>query len=598
MSVTSTAALERGRRPGTPAANRPARRGRVPVVAAVLCLVTGVSDVVDALTPGMHARLHVLSDVVPGGASRAAAAATVVTGLLLVLLSSGLRRRKRRAFLVVAALLAVSVVLHVVKGLDVEEATAAAVELALLVRYRREFTALGDPRTRWRALRVFLGLLAADLLTGVVALRLPWVPLARPAGLGSDCLHVLAGLVGAGGPVAFTASPMGAHAADLFADTFAALGLLTALLPMYLALRPSCPSATLDVVEEGRLRALLQADGGADSLGYFALRRDKAVVWAPSGNAAVAYRVVNGVMLASGDPVGEPGSWPDAIASFLAIAQEHAWTPAVMGCSETGGLAWTRAGLAALELGDEAVVDVADFTLEGRAMRNVRQMVNRVARQGYSCQIRRICDVPAAELAEAVDRAASWRGTGTERGFSMALGRLADRSDGDCVLVTAHRDGQLSALLHFVPWGGDGLSLDLMRRDRSADPGLNELLIVEALKASPGLGVTRMSLNFAVFRAALERGERLGAGPVTRAWRAALVFVSRWYQIDSLYRFNAKFAPRWVPRFVCYPSASDLPRVALAGLQAESFLVWPVLRLPVVRLPGRRHARTTAGTPE
>ncbi|MCW2498909.1 MAG: hypothetical protein JWN87_585, partial [Frankiales bacterium] len=113
---------------------------------------------------------------------------------------------------------------------------------------------------------------------------------------------------------------------------------------------------------------------------------------------------------------------------------------------------------------------------------------------------------------------------------------------------------------------------------RDAENGLNELLIVAALEAAPQLGVQRLSLNFAVFRSALERGERLGAGPVLRAWRAALLFASRWFQIESLYRFNAKFRPDWEPRYVCYPTARDLPRVALAALEAEAFVVWP--RLP------------------
>jgi lysyl-tRNA synthetase class 2 len=116
-----------------------------------------------------------------------------------------------------------------------------------------------------------------------------------------------------------------------------------------------------------------------------------------------------------------------------------------------------------------------------------------------------------------------------------------------------------------------------MRRDRSADNGLNELLIVTAIQGAPALGITRISLNFAVFRSALERGERLGAGPVIRAWRGLLVFASRWFQIESLYRFNAKFRPVWEPRFVCYPAARDLPRIAVAALEAEAFLVWPTL---------------------
>jgi lysyl-tRNA synthetase class 2 len=111
-----------------------------------------------------------------------------------------------------------------------------------------------------------------------------------------------------------------------------------------------------------------------------------------------------------------------------------------------------------------------------------------------------------------------------------------------------------------------------MRRDRAADPGMNELLIVAALQAAPRLGVKRVSLNFAMFRAALARGEKIGAGPVLRAWRGLLVFLSRWFQIESLYKFNAKFRPRWEPRFVVYRSSRDLPRIGFAAMQAEGFV--------------------------
>ena len=118
-----------------------------------------------------------------------------------------------------------------------------------------------------------------------------------------------------------------------------------------------------------------------------------------------------------------------------------------------------------------------------------------------------------------------------------------------------------------------------MRRDKAAQGGLNDFLIVEAIKASPGLGVKRVSLNFAMFRAALERGERIGAGPVLKAERGVLVFLSRWFQIESLYKFNAKFSPVWEPRFFVYPGGRDVLRIAVAALEAEAFLVWPKLEV-------------------
>ncbi|MFE4643933.1 phosphatidylglycerol lysyltransferase domain-containing protein, partial [Streptomyces sp. NPDC056730] len=153
--------------------------------------------------------------------------------------------------------------------------------------------------------------------------------------------------------------------------------------------------------------------------------------------------------------------------------------------------------------------------------------------------------------------------------------------------------GDLKAVLHFVPWGTDGMSLDLMRRDRSADPGMNELLIVAALQAAPALGVERISLNFAMFRSALARGERLGAGPVLRGWRGLLVFLSRWFQIESLYRFNAKFQPRWEPRYVVFRSTGELPRIGFAAMRAEGFVTLSLPR-PLRHLARDRHPRPCA----
>src|SRR6266542_2431010 len=245
----------------------------------------------------------------------------------------------------------------------------------------------------------------------------------------------------------------------------------------FVFLRPAEPAGRLSGQDAARIRDLLDRHGKQDSLGYFTLRDDKSIIWSPTGKSCIGYRVLSGVMLAAGDPIGDPEAWPGAIHAFLDEAARHAWVPAVVGCGELGAEVWCREGdLTALELGDEAIVDVASFSLEGRAMRNVRQMVSRVCRQGYAASFHRTGDLPHEVIEDLIRRADSWRGSPTERGFSMALGRVGGPRDGQCVIATASEDGVLRGLLHFVPWGSDGLSLDLMRRDRAAQPGLNDFL--------------------------------------------------------------------------------------------------------------------------
>jgi lysyl-tRNA synthetase, class II len=555
------------------------RHAWVPAGAALLTALIGLSDIIAIFKTDWTHRLTKINYLVPGTLSVGLRSVDVIIGLMLLMLAHGLRRRKRRAFQAVVALLAFDIGIHFYHSqFHTERIPTAIVSLVLLVAllyFRDEFYAEGDPRTRWRASWVFAGLVVADVAIGLI-----YILFAR--GLQSDYTfgqrvqEVVYGLVGVSGPVQWVPQARG----DLFNVLTSALGLFTLLVTVYLFLRPAEPRARLGLADARRVRELLSKYGDRDSLGYFALRDDKSVIWSPTGKACICYRVVSGVMLASGDPIGDPEAWPGAIGPFLDEAARHAWAPAVMGCSELGAEVWCREGdLTALELGDEAVVNVADFSLSGRSMRNVRQMVNRVAKHGYEAEVCRVGNIPPRELDAIVRAADTWRGSHTERGFSMALGRIGGPGDEDCVLATAKENGVVRAVLQLVPWGADGLSLDLMRRDKGAQPGLNDFLIVEAIKAAPCLGVKRISLNFAVFRAALERGERIGAGPVLRAWRSVLIFLSKWFQIESLYKFNAKFCPVWQPRFFVFPSTRDAPRIAVAALEAEAFLVWPRLEL-------------------
>ena len=141
-----------------------------------------------------------------------------------------------------------------------------------------------------------------------------------------------------------------------------------------------------------------------------------------------------------------------------------------------------------------------------------------------------------------------------------------------------------------MPWGRNGLSLDLMRRDPSADNGLVELMVASLAERAAAFGVGRVSLNFAMFREAFERGAEIGAGPIARLWRQALVLASRNWQLESLYRSNAKYQPEWQPRYICFEYTSDLPRVGTAAGSAEGFLTRPSLSdvAPARRRGGRR----------
>ncbi|MGJ3509782.1 bifunctional lysylphosphatidylglycerol synthetase/lysine--tRNA ligase LysX [Enemella sp. A6] len=344
----------------------------------------------------------------------------------------------------------------------------------------------------------------------------------------------------------------------------------------YLLWRAETEAIGMSADDELRVRALLLEHGEDDSLGYFATRRDKAVTFSPDGRAAVAHRMHGEVAVASGDPIGDPDSWPAAIDAFLTHAHASGRYATVLSASRNGAELYARRGLTALALGDEAVLHTDRFTLAGPAMRAVRHAVGRVERAGYTAEINRFAALTPEAREEAADLADLWRGSDTERGFSMALGRVRDPADGQCLLVLAKdAQGEPQGLLSFAPWGRHGASLDLMRRSPAADNGITEFMVASLMKHAEELGIQRISLNFAVFRHVFSAAEQVGAGPVTRLSNALLKLASRFYQLDSLYRSNDKYSPQWSPRLLCYEPGLTAARAAWAMAVAEGFLPSP-----------------------
>lgn len=551
-------------------------------------LVYGVLLVVATVVPGLRHYFDRSNDVV--SESLLIVDPNLIYAALMIALAVALRRRLVEAWwLLLLWVLLVPTLGRVVLVAITPTSWATwlglvvnAVLIVALVRAKSEFRARNARGADLRALGV---LLAGGALT-------VWLAGWLAARYGTDVdsaygrlfgLDVIFDAVGRTQGVDGAAVPLGVRAVVNL------LGAAVVLGAAWVWFRPPRDSRYLEAADEARIRTLLGQYGQLDSLGYFATRRDKAVVWdtgsPQDARAGVSYRVVGSVALASGNPIGDPTRWTAAIEQFRSRVRENGWSMAVMGAGEAGAQSYAHVGLDAFEIGDEAILDMTGFSLEGRALKDVRQAVARIERRGYTVRVLRHSALTPADFQSLQDAAAVWRGDGgEERGFSMALGRLGDPLDGDCVLVAAYDgEGAVRGFLSFVPWGRNGLSLDLMRRDPSAENGLVEFLVAGLSRRAGDLGVTRVSLNFAMFREAFERGAAIGAGPIARAWRRVLMLGSSNWQLESLYRSNAKYQPDWQPRFICFEYTSDLPRVGVATGSAEGFLTRPSIDLAVRR---------------
>ena len=536
------------------------RRSWVPRLAAAVAVLAGLLNLVSALLPAEHDRLRLLAHLVPGAVSRGATVAVAAAGVGLLLLAGGLRRRHRAAWLAAVGLLAGSAVLHLVKGLDLEEALAEAFLAGVLSGQARCFPGRAAPGERASVLGPALTVAAATLAYGTLGLVANDRDVRGDLGLVGMVAQVARMAPGLGSGV-----PLAGRFGRLFPASVAAVFGVGALA---VASRALAPALVRRPADPGLAAAVAASD---DSLAYFALRDDRATVRA--GDALVAYGPVGSVALAAGDPLGPPAQWPAAAAAFLAEAAAQGRVAAVLGCGAAAAGVWRAAGLLTVYLGDEAVLDLERFSLEGRSVRKARQSWNRGVRAGWTTTVRRARDLDPAQAADLDELSRRWRGAAAERGFSMALGRLFDPRDPDTLVVAAaDAEGRLRGFLHFVPWATDGASLDAMRRDRDAPSWLNDFLVVEAARRLPALGIRRLSLNFAFLRAVLAAGEGQGVTRPLRAARWLLRRLSGPFQIETLYRFNRKFDPHWQPRYLALEAPEELPRVTLAMLRAEGLL--------------------------
>ncbi len=495
-----------------PMTARQTRPPRSPRVTAALVSFAGVVNLVSVALPVGRDRFRLLAGYVPGALVTTATAATAAAGVGLLLLAGGLRRRRRSALLATVALLLGGAVLHLLKGLDLEVAVVEAFLGGLLVGKADRFAAHAGPNERR--------------------------PVLRPA-------------------VAVVALTFGVGLLALLANRHSVDGQLT------------LATATWEV---GSLAVGQPGPLGLD--GWFARVFPVTVMATFLAGAGLLVLRLLGPALARRRP--DRGQWPDAVAAFLAEAAAQGRVAAVLGCGTLAAEAYRQAGLLTVYVGDEAVLDLDAFTLQGRAVRIARQSWHRAIRAGFTCQVWRAGDLDAATAAGLQALSRRWRGQAAERGFSMALGRLFDPRDPHTLVVAARdADAQLRGFLHFVPWAGDGASLDAMRRDRQAPGILNDYLVVEAARRLPALGIRRVSLNFSFLRGVLATGAEPGAPRALRLQRWALRRLSKPFQIESLYRFNRKFDPTWLPRHVALEAVEDLPRVAFAALRLERLLWTP-----------------------
>lgn len=552
----------------SPTTNDWRRRDRTRRFAAIVVGTVGAVGILSAISRPLRGRMEIVLEWIPFHATRGAASTLVLVSLALLLTARGLRRGGRLAWAGTLALLAMSVVLNIVKGLDLEEATMGLLAAVWLASQRRAFPVLPTRVAARRAL-VLGGGGTVAAVTGGVALSMAVGRKNHPHF--AESTRAVAERLGGDWTLPL---PGAGHFVTPMLVALG-IGLAGSTLWLLLSPRPGLRLSTAAHAEERERARRVVATYGGGTLDYFALRDDKD--WFFADSSVVAYSVRRGVCLISPDPIGPEPEREEVLAAFLAYAQRQGWSVAVIGALGVWVPLYEAAGMRALYMGDEAVVDCGTFTLEGPPMKSLRGAHGRVQRAGYTAEFIDPLLVTTEDRAAIEALTTASRRGEVERGFSMTLSRMFDEHDAG-LLLTIVRDGEgtIQAFLQWVPATDiGGWSLDVMRRNPDGDlpNGIMDFAIVATIfHLAPGGG--RLGLNFAMLREVVASESASGRARLSKAAVRALTGKT---QVESLWRFNSKYDPEWVPRYVVLDSLDQVVTQGFAMADAEGVGELPII---------------------
>jgi lysyl-tRNA synthetase class 2 len=547
------------------------RHGRwAPRLAACAAALVGLVNIGSTLTPNIRWRGHLLLRFEPVQAIQLFHALALPAGAALLLVAPYLLRGRRRAWQAAIVLMLALGAFDLLKGLDFEETVITWGTAAALFARGPAFRVHHDPITLRSAIWRVPLLGATALLVAAIA---GWAQAGRPSlsAIARETDDLL--FWRAGGPLHFEVHHAFHHQFAWVPLAVHAIEIATLLAIAYAIFRPLAAPRALPGPGARAFAAQLVRAHGADTLSFFKLRADKHYFFSEDRRAFVGYRIENGVMLLSGDPVGPDDAVVPLLCQLKAFAETRGLRLGAVGASERMCPRYEQLGLKTIYLGDEAIIELQRFSLEGRAIRKIRQSVTRLTKSGFSAELREFRSLDAATIAEIEAVLERGRQGAPERGFSMAMDSIrGDQSGETLVLLARGAQGEIRGVLHFVPvYGRPAASLSFMRRDPATPNGLTEFMVVKAVELLRERGVEELSLNFAAFARWIHSPERRH-----ERWLGKLVALgNRFFQIESLYRFNAKFFPRWEPRYLVYEGAFGLPRAGIAALWAEGQLWKP-----------------------
>ena len=531
---------------------------------ALLTAAMGVINVLSAVTPAVMYRLRLLEEYLPFRAVRGGHLASALAGFALLLLSVSLWRRKQVGWLLTLSVLIVSIPIHLLKGLDYEEAIFTAFLAGLLIYLRPRFHARSDPPSVKQGLQVLLAALVFTLIYGVVGFYLLDHHFKVNFGFWAAVRQTIVMFTQFYDPGLQPLQPV-TRFGRYFTDSIYVIGAATIGYALLMILRPVLSRRA--PIEEERVRAweIVRAHGRTP-LARYALFGDKRFFFTPGGSL-ISYVVEARTAVVLGDPIGPVQDVGPAIAAFKEFCAENDWIPAFYQVLPDHLDVYKSSGLDALPIGYEAIVKLDGFTLEGSANKTLRNSYNKMVRNGYHYDV--IQPPYSARMLHELNYISNdWLTMQRAVEMHFSLGWFDESYLNTCpILLVRDREGFIEAFANLVTeFQASEIAVDLMRYRQYSESGLMDFLFVSLFQWAREQGYATFNLGLSALSGI---GEHSDDPIIERALNFIYQNVNRIYNFRGLHSFKEKFHPDWAQRYLIYPGASSLPVISAALVRAN-----------------------------
>lgn len=531
--------------------------------AAFLTGLVGVVNLVSAVTPNLHERNHWLKHLLPFDIRASGHIFAALTGFVLLTLATNLLRRKRIAWLLTIGLLIISIFSHLIKGLDYEESFLSGVLLMQLLLMRDVFTAKSDRPSVAQGVRVLIAALLFTLAYGTIGFYLLDGKFSENFSWSDAIAQTFA--------MFFTDDNAGlkprSQFGDFFANSIYIIAVSTIAYALFMLLRPVFLREPTTVRERQQARDIVEKYG-CSSLAAFTLLSDKSYFFSPSGRSVIAYVAKGRGAIALGDPIGPFEDRKEVIVSFQLFCQRNDWYPAFYQTLPNDIDLYKSLGFQVLKIGEEGIVDLQTFTLQGKAGKNLRTAMNRMNKLGYEVKFYEppIADELLHQLKTVSDE---WLQLvqGSEKKFS--LGWFDETYLRECEIVTVQScDGEIIAFSNIVlEYQLNEVTNDMMRHRKSIENGTMDFLFLSMFQHYKERNYDSFNIGLSALSGV---GETQNSLRLEKVLHYLYKHLERFYNFQGLHAYKDKFHPRWESRYLVFPSLTALPDVVVALVRADS----------------------------